>query len=96
MHLVQVFLLLQLLDFLTTVLAMQFGGRELNPLIRHFMDVGAVTGLVVAKVAVIGIASFVLWLQRRRVVLIANYFYAGLIVWNLVVLLSLSAAVKNV
>jgi hypothetical protein len=76
MSLLQVFVFLQLLDFLTTILVLKHGGYEANPFVSQLMLLGPVNGLFVAKVLVVGIGAAIMWFQRNRVVFIANYIYA--------------------
>lgn len=90
MNLMQVFVFLQILDVLTTVLAIQLGGQEKNPLMGHLMHLGALQGLLVGKAAVVGIGGFILYQQRYRVLKLANYFYASVVTWNLLIVLALT------
>lgn len=88
----EVFVYLQLLDLMTTVLAFQFGGYEMNPLLRWLMQWGPVTGLTVAKVAACTLAWVCIWLKKGHVVRWANYWFAALVVWNLTMVLRATAA----
>lgn len=90
-RLFQVFLSLQLVDAFTTVLALRFGGQELNPVLRGFMHLGPITGLIAGKMMVLAIGAFVVWYERPRVLALANTFYAGLAGWNVMILLGLKA-----
>jgi len=85
----EVFAYLQLLDFWTTVLGFKMGAQELSPFIRWLMQFGPVTGLVVSKLTAFALAGLCLWFRRERVIHWANYWYAGLIFWNLGVMLAL-------
>ncbi len=89
MNAFQLFCLLQVLDLLTTVVVLKTGGQELNPLLCHFMNLGAITGLMVGKVAVVGIGAFVAYIDRPRVLRIASVFYGAIVVWNTFVLILL-------
>lgn len=77
------FVLLQFLDLLTTLAVLGVGGAELNPLVRSLFHLGPAAGLVAAKLMVVGIALMILWVGRPRALLLANRFYACVIVWNL-------------
>ncbi|MCS7315283.1 MAG: DUF5658 family protein [Bryobacterales bacterium] len=83
----EVFVYLQLLDLMTTVLALQLGGREVNPLIRWLMQIGPVQGLTLAKVAACVLAGYCVWKNKARVIRWTNYWFAALIVWNLTMIL---------
>jgi hypothetical protein len=90
--LLEVFIFLQLADLLTTVIGIRFGAQELNPIVRQMMSLGTVEGLVLCKLLMISMAAVVLWYQRSRVVVIVNYLFAALVVWNLTQLLKLAQA----
>jgi hypothetical protein len=79
----QVFLYLQLLDFLTTIVGLRLGLIELSPFIRWLMGGGAVFGALLSKVMAVALAGFCVWIQRRRLIHWLNYWYAALVVWNL-------------
>ena len=86
MPLFQVFLFLQLLDLLTTIVVLRLGGYESNPLVSYFMAFGPVGGLILAKVLVVAVGAAIVWYNRQRVVFLANYAYAGVVCWNLAIL----------
>jgi hypothetical protein len=88
--LLQVFLFLQVLDFLTTILVLKRGGYEANPLVEHLMLLGPISGLFAAKMLVVAIGAAVLWYQRHRVVFIANSLYAAVVCWNLLALITVA------
>ncbi len=79
----EVFVYLQLLDFITTMMGFRLGGYELSPFIRWLTELGPATGVAVAKVAACALAGVCVWLHKERVVRWANYFFAGLVLWNL-------------
>jgi hypothetical protein len=79
------FVVLQVLDLTTTLIAFHMGAMEANPLVAHFTATfGWLRGLVISKLIAIGIAMGV-----RRLIWVVNIFYAGIILWNLLILLSL-------
>jgi hypothetical protein len=86
MPLFQVFLFLQVLDLLTTVVVLKVGGYEANPLVRYFMHLGPIGGLIIAKALVVAVGAAIVWYNRHRAVFIANYAYAGVVCWNLTAL----------
>lgn len=81
------FVALQVLDILTTLAAFRAGAFEANPLVavltRHL---GVTGGLIGGKLLAIVIA-----LGVRRRLWIVNIFYVLVVVWNVYVVLSLSA-----
>jgi len=83
----EMFFFVQFLDFLTTLVGLHLGGSEISPFIRMPLHVGPVAGLTAVKALGCGIAGFCIYTQRQRVLSWANYFFAGLVVWNLVQIL---------
>ena len=83
----QVFVYLQLLDFLTTIVGFKLGLGEASPFIRLLMSVGPEAGVALSKAVAIGIGGICIWLQKQHVIRWINYWYAGLVVWNLVLIL---------
>ena len=80
---VEIFILLQLLDFMTTLAGIRMGGTELSPFIAWLMRMAdPVTGLAAAKLIGLGLGAFCFWKNRIRVILWVNYIFAGLVVWN--------------
>ena len=81
-----IFVLLQVLDLLTTLFAFHLGAFEVNPLVAHLVALfGRVGGVVLGK----GIA-LLLALGVRKRLWIVNLFYVGVICWNLFVLIALA------
>jgi uncharacterized protein DUF5658 len=81
------FVVLQILDILTTLAAFHGGGFEANPIVaRLTRELGVTGGLIGGKV----IALLIVLGVRRRV-WVVNLFYAAVVLWNVYVVLSLSA-----
>ena len=79
------FILLQILDLLTTLAAFRVGGFEVNPLVANLtIHFGRVGGVVLSKMIAV-----LLMLGVRRRLWMVNLFYIGVIFWNVVVVLSL-------
>lgn len=83
----QIFLYLQLLDFLTTLVGLKAGFEEMSPLIRQLMNFHPAIAVGAAKVVAVGLAYVAVWVHRAHVIRWINYWYAGLVVWNLAVIL---------
>ena len=83
----QVFIYLQLLDLLTTLVGFKVGVGEASPFIRMMMHAGPTTGVVMSKVLALGLGAFCVWTNKAHVVRWISYWYSGLIVWNLTVML---------
>src|SRR3954453_3947325 len=88
MGVAQLFIYLQLLDLLTTLIGFKLGASEASPFIRLLMHVGPAAGVALSKVVAIGLGCLCLYLKKQHLVRWATYWYSGLIVWNLMVMLS--------
>jgi len=85
---VQVFIYLQLLDFLTTLVGFKLGATEVSPFIAKLIyATSPAWGVAASKVVGLGIGGLCVALNRMKVVNWVNYWYAGLVVWNLSMIL---------
>jgi hypothetical protein len=76
---------LQLLDLATTLVVFSRGGVELNPLICSFMPwTGKIPAVFLSKALLVLIG----WRfsHRVRAIGFGNGFYAGVVVWNIIIL----------
>jgi hypothetical protein len=85
---IQVFLYLQTLDVLTTWLGFRTGLAEASPFIQFLMHLGPLTGLLASKVVAVVLGGFCVWRNKMRVITWINYWYAGLVVWNLTLIVT--------
>lgn len=83
MNSLELFFLLQVLDFLTTLVGLRMGGGELNPFIRWLMEIDTVAGLTAVKLLGVAMAGYCVWRKKLRVIGWVNYYFAGLVIWNL-------------
>jgi hypothetical protein len=83
----QIFVYLQLLDLLTTLVGFKLGAGEASPFIRVLMSAGPAAGVIASKVLALGLGAFCVWANKAHVVRWITYWYSGLIVWNLMVTL---------
>ena len=83
----QLFLYLQLLDLLTTILGLRLGLEEGSPFVSRLMEAGPVAGAVFSKFLAFFIAGICLWIHRNHLIHWINYWYAALVVWNLSIML---------
>jgi hypothetical protein len=88
MALVQVFIYLQLLDLLTTLVGFKMGAAEASPFIRILMHAGPTAGVAASKIIALGLAGVCVYYKKERLIRWATYWYGGLVVWNLAVLLA--------
>src|SRR5580692_4124079 len=88
MPVIQIFVYLQLLDFLTTLVGFKLGASEASPFIVKLIHATSpALGVAASKVVGLGIGALCVVLNRARLVGWINYWYAGVIVWNLCILL---------
>lgn len=85
---VQVFLYLQVLDFFTTLIGFRLGASEASPFVSQLIRVaGPVAGVAASKGVGIGLGAVCIASSRARLICWINYWYAGLVIWNLSMLL---------
>jgi hypothetical protein len=85
------FIYLQLLDLLTTLLGFRLGVHEASPFIRALMHAGPAAGVLLAKLCALGLGGLCLYLKKNQLIRWISYWYGGLVVWNLMVMLAASA-----
>jgi hypothetical protein len=89
MLVIQVFVYLQVLDYLTTLVGFKLGAHEVSPFIARLIHSSSpAIGVGLSKIAGIVIGGVCVATQRKRLVGWINYWYAGLVVWNLCVILA--------
>ena len=90
MDIYQVFIYLQLLDLLTTLLGLRIGAAEASPFIRLLMHAGPFLGVCASKVLALGLGAICIHFNKPHLIRWATHWYAGLVVWNLMVMLRAS------
>ena len=88
MGIYQVFVYLQLLDLLTTLVGIRVGAAEASPFVRMMMHAGPATGVIASKVLALGIGGLCVYLNKAHVIRLISYWYSVLVVWNLMVMLT--------
>jgi hypothetical protein len=78
-----VFLYLQVLDFLTTILFLKLGLQEGNWMVGWLVRWSPVLGVLAAKLGTVLLALIAIHYHRHRVIRLANLGYGGVVVWNL-------------
>jgi hypothetical protein len=81
-----VFICLQILDVLTTVVGLRLGAVEGSPFVAHLLRCGTVSGLVFAKVIACVLAASALLRNRERLLRIVNFWFVAIVGWNLIVI----------
>ena len=85
---VMLFVLLQTLDFVTTLIGFQLGASEANPFVRALMGAGPVAGVALSKAIALALAGICFWLGRPRVIRWANRWFTALCAWNVCVIMA--------
>lgn len=88
MAITHIFIYLQLLDLLTTLVGFKLGAREASPFIRVLMHAGPAAGVLTSKILSLGLGALCLYYKKNHLIRWISYWYGGLIVWNLMVLLA--------
>ena len=84
----QVFFYLQLLDALTTLLGFRAGLMEASPFVRMLVNFGPFAGLLVDKMFAVLLAAICVGTGRSRLIPWINYWYAALVIWNILLIFS--------
>jgi hypothetical protein len=91
MLIVQVFVYLQLLDFLTTMVGFKLGAHEVSPfIVKLIHSTTPAVGVAASKVIGLAIGGLCVASGRVKLLSFANYWYAALVVWNLAMILTAS------
>ena len=77
------FLVLQVLDVLTTLLGLQMGAREASFFLGRLMQVGPLAALLIAKIFAVFLVAAAMRYHRPRMVVFLNYWFAAVVTWNL-------------
>ena len=77
------FLVLQVLDILTTLMGLQMGGREASIFVGRLMQVGPVAALLISKIFAVLLVAVALKFKRPRVIVFLNFWFAAVVSWNL-------------
>ncbi len=88
MDIVPIFIYLQLLDILTTLVGFRMGANEASPFVRLLMSVGPGWGVLLSKLLAIALGAACVHWKRLHVLRWASYWYGGLIIWNLMIVLA--------
>lgn len=83
MNIWALFIILQFLDVLTTVVFLMIGAQEGMWVTRWLMGhLGSWLGLLVSKLLILSFLIIAYWKKEKRIVVMANYFYLGIPAWN--------------
>ncbi len=94
MAITHIFIYLQLLDLLTTLVGLRLGAREASPFIRMLMVAGPAAGVMASKVLSLGLGALCIYFRKDHLIRWISYWYGGLIVWNLMVMLAANPTLR--
>ena len=80
------FVALQSLDVLTTLIGLQVGASEGRTFIGNLMRVGPLNALLISKIFAVLLVSLALRFKRPRLVVFLNYWSAAVVSWNLLMI----------
>jgi len=92
MSVTYIFIYLQLLDLLTTLVGFRLGAAEASPFIRLLMHFGPASGVILSKTVALGLGALCIYLKKQYLIRWISYWYGALVVWNLIVMLTAQAA----
>ena len=81
---VGLFLCLQALDVITTLIGLRMGAQEGSGFIGHLISTGPIPGLILSKIIAAGLAAMAIFLHRKRLIGFLNYWFAAVVTWNLI------------
>ena len=83
-----IFVFLQILDILTTLIGLRLGAGEASTFVAALMHLGPVPGLLISKILAVILVLIALRHRQPRIVVLANFWFAGLVTWNLALIFS--------
>ena len=85
---IQVFLYLQVLDLLTTLIGLKLGIAEASPFVRALLPFGPAVAVTASKIVALGLGATCFVLKRSRLIPWVNCWYGLVVVWNLCTILT--------
>jgi hypothetical protein len=83
-----VFVALQTLDILTTLIGLRMGAGESSIFLARIMEMGPVIGLLISKLFASFLVAAALRMHRPRIVVFLNYWFAAVVTWNLAMIVT--------
>jgi len=69
------------------MLGFRLGAGEASPFVRALVQFGPTAGVALSKALAIGLGGICIWRKKAHLIAWINYWYAGLVVWNLCIIL---------
>jgi hypothetical protein len=83
-----IFVFLQVLDVLTTLIGLRLGAGEASVFVGRLMHLGLIPGLMISKILAVLLVLIALRRKKPQIVVMANIWFAGLVTWNLLLIFS--------
>jgi len=77
------FIYLQVLDFLTTILFLRLGLGEASWVVAALIRWSPIVGVMIAKIGTVVLALVALHYHKDRLMRLVNLLYGCVVVWNL-------------
>jgi len=90
-----IFIALQALDILTTLLGLEMGAEESSAFLGKLMSVGPVAALLIAKIIAVLLVTIAMKVKRPRIVVFLNFWFAAIVSWNLAIILMTQWAARS-
>lgn len=89
MSAILIFVYLQVLDLLTTMVGFRVGASEASPFIaKLIVSTSPFVGVLASKVVGLVLGTICVTMNKSHLVTWINYWFAGLVVWNLFMILT--------
>jgi len=87
----KLFAYLQILDVLTSLIGFKVGAAEASPAVRLMIhSLSPLAGLAVSKLIAVLLAGLCILLKKPQAIRRITYWYAVLVLWNAVVILTVA------
>jgi hypothetical protein len=83
----KVFIALQALDLVTTLIGLRMGAGEASPFIGRLMHMDPMAALLIAKIYAVLLVALAMRYKKPRLVVFLNYWFAAVVTWNLGVII---------
>jgi hypothetical protein len=81
------FLGLQIVDVLTTLIGLHLGAEEGSTFIGHLVQTGPLSGLIISKILAAGLAAIAVFLNRKRILVFLNIWFGAVVAWNVITII---------
>jgi len=85
---IKLFLGLQMLDVLTTLIGLRAGAREASVFIGQLMHLDPIAALVISKIYAVLFVAAAGRYKRPRLIVLINYWFTLVVTWNLVTIIA--------